>query len=205
MGRATGDGSRAASQDPATPAEAARSDPFSCARPARREGGDGDRGEGERGRWVVKARPARAPGAPSSFQGAQGARIRSRGASGAEGAWKRTLVDGPVPVVGVESGVHVSDVQVDGGVGVDVRGGVVAGDGGERRGGVAVEAAGGLVLGLVVAAKRHGEGRGGEGEGEDADHGQRRSEACGNIWRRGNRERLNRDGRRSTSCTRRRA
>ena len=120
-------------------------------------------------RRVVKARPARAPGAPSSFQGAQGARIRSRGASGAEGAWKRTLVDGPVPVVGVESGVHVSDVQVDGGVGVDVRGGVVAGDGGVRRGGVAGEAAGGL-LGLVVAAKRHGEGRGGEGEGEDADH-----------------------------------
>ena len=80
-------------------------------------------------------------------------------------------MDGPVPVVGVESGVHVSDVQVDGGVGVDVRGRVVAGDGGERRGGVAVEAAGGLVLGLVVAAKRHGEGRGGEGEGEDADHG----------------------------------
>ena len=121
-------------------------------------------------RRVVKARPPRAPGAPSSFQGAQGARIRSRGASGAEGAWKRTLVDGPVPVVGVESGVHVSDVQVDGGVGVDVRGGVVAGDGGVRRGGVPGEAARSLVLGLVVAAKRHGEGRGGEGEGEDADH-----------------------------------
>ena len=133
-------------------------------------------------RRVVKARPARAPGAPSSFQGAQGARIRSRGASGAEGAWKRTLVDGPVPVVGVESGVHVSDVQVDGGVGVDVRGGVVAGDGGVRRGGVAGEAAGGL-LGLVVAAKRHGEGRGGEGEGEDADHVDREDrEKRAELW-----------------------
>jgi len=104
-------------------------------------------------------------------------------ASGAEGAWKRTLVDGPVPVVGVESGVHGSDVQVDGGVGVDVRGGVVAGDGGERRGGVAVEAAGGLVLGLVVAAKRHGEGRGGEGEGEDADHVDREDrEKRAELW-----------------------